>query len=340
MATAPRATWWRTSKLGPANEVLRGVALANDQWIFVGYDSGSPRIYTIPSASFGDVPASYTARTPNGTDPLYGVDYASAEDIACAVGDNGRIETTLNRGASWVSLSVSGSPDLRDVVAVTGSTTALMVAVGDSAIWGRDNTGVWTGRWGLSQYWYSVAYRSGVGWVTVGANGNGSHSATAANGSWLAPYSIDTSILHVVRGNSSYYIAGGTGGKIFRSTTGLSASWTRHQLDTSSDIGAITPLAADNVWALLTYTGEIFYSVNNGMTWTKQDYVISGDVWSMDVGNNMGGAVGDYGAIYYSDNQVQEDHIPVAAPTPPPAFTENDDMAGDAVARLSTQFRD
>jgi hypothetical protein len=339
MATAPRATWWRTAKLGPGSETLRATALANDTWVFVGYDTGAPRIYTILSDDFDDESPSFTTRTPSGTDPLNGVDHALAEAITVAVGDNGRVETSLDKGASWSNLVLAANPDLYDVVAVTGSTTALFVAVGDGAIWARTDAGSWSSRWLGAQLWRSVAYRSGVGWVAVGAGGNGTHSATAAASSFLAPYSIDTATLWDVEGNASYYLAGGTAGAVFRSATGLSGSWTQLTIDTTQNIGAIRKLGPDNDWALITYGGEIFVTANNGVTWSKSDYVIPDNVWSMSMGANMGSAVGTNGGIYYSANSVQADHVPVAAPTSGLAFSANADMAGDAVRRFATQFR-
>lgn len=339
MATAPRATWWRTSKLGPGAEVLRGTALAGDAWVFVGFNGSAPRIYTILSTDFAEDSPTFTARTPNGTDPLYGVAYISAENVVCAVGDGGRIELSFDKGASWGSFTLAANPDFRGVVGLSGSTTANFVAVGDGAIWGRNDAGTWSSRWLGSQLWHSVEYRAGAGWVAVGASGNATHSATAAASSFLAPYSVDTSTLWVVRGNDSYYLAGGTAGALFRSSTGLSGSWTQLTIDTTQSIGAIWKLGPDNDWALVTFTGEIFVSANNGATWSKSDYVITNNVWGISMGNNQGAGVGSNGGIYYSEQQAQADHVPVAAPASPLAFSENNDMGGDAVRRLATQFR-
>lgn len=340
MAKPIIGTWWRNSKLLPSGEVLRGCCPASTQWVFVGEESSAPKIYTIASIDFDDLIPSFTSRTASGSDPLYAVDYILAEDVVCAVGDNGRIEISFNKGASWSGFALSGNPDMKDVVGVSGSSTANMVAVGDGRISGRDNVGVWTTRWTGSQLYYSVAYRSGVGWVAVGNAGKATHSATAANGSWLAPYTVDSATIWSIGGNDSFYLAGGSAGYVFRSATGLSGSWTRFQLDTSNDILAIAPVGADNQWAVITLFGEIFWSSDNGAHWTKGPYQLTGGlVLDLDAGPNRGGAVGSNGGIYNSNTIEQIDHVPVAAPTSEPAFVDNDDMAGDAVARLLTQFR-
>lgn len=339
MPTAPIGTWWRTSKLLPATEVLRGVTSAATRWIFVGYDTGAPKIYTVENADFDVDPSTFTARTPNGPDPLYGTDYISGEDIAVAVGDNGRIETSSNKGDSWSSLTVATATDFRDVVGLTGSTTANMVAVGDGAIWGRNDVGSWSSRWLGSNFWQSVAYKSGSGWVAVGTDGWVTQSPTAASLSFITPYRFDTATLWCVAANASYFIAGGAGGKLWRSATGLSGTWAALTIDTTASIAAIAKLTTDNNWALIAFSGKSFTSTDNGLTWVANDAFIADNIWSMQAGLVRAGAVGTNGGIHYSASQTQEDPVAVAPPTSAPAFSANADMSGDAVRRLVTQFR-
>jgi hypothetical protein len=339
MATAPIGTWWRTSKLTPANEVLRGVTAANTRWVFVGYDSGSPRIYTVQSNDFDNVAPTFTARTPNGSDPLYSVDWIATEDIACAVGDNGRIEISFNKGDSWSSLVLGGGKDMRDVVGLSGSATANMVAVGDGVISARSSGGGWTSRWTGVRFWRSVAYRSGVGWVAVGDGGYATQSPTADVSTFVTPYQAGLQTLYGVGGNASYYIAVGTEGKAYRSATGLSGSWTGFEVENGKTIYAIVPLTSDNNWAAIAVTGESYTSSDNGQTWTKNAYQIADSVYAMDAGPNRAGAVGANGGIYYSAAQTQEDPTAITPPAVEPAFGANSDMDGDAVRRLVGQFR-
>jgi hypothetical protein len=340
MAVAKKGTWWRTSKLSPSAETLRGLAPAGTRWVFVGENTGSPRIYTVQTADFNSLSPTYTARTPNGTDPLWDVAYLSAEGIINAVGDNGRVERSSDLGDSWLSLTLSGSPDLKGMVGVTGEALSRFVAVGVNAIFGQANTGVWTSRWSGSQQWNSVAHNATVGWVAVGNNGYVTQSTTGANGSWLTKYQVGTEPLWEIDANANCFIAVGNDAKVYRSTTGLSGSWTQIAFPGRSNLRTVAHLGS-NRWGIVAFDGWNWTSDDDGLSWQTSTYIIDDDPKGIAAETDRAAVVGSSGGIYISFDQTQEDYVApdIETPSAPPAFTENDDMAGDAVRRLSTQFR-
>lgn len=334
-------TWWRLSRSGAGVETLRAAHTLGTQWAFVGSDAGAPLVYTVASDDLDLVSPTYTKRTPAGTDDLYGVGYASAENLTVAVGSNATVEESTNKGASWSQQNLAGNDLLLSVVGVTGSATALMVASGVDVIWGRDNAGVWTTRWTGSQIFNEIAYMSGQGWVAVGGNGKGTHSATAANGSFAAPFNITQAgaNLNSLASNSTYFVAVGNDGNAYRSLTGQNLSWSRFGIDPGTAFIAVIPTANNNKWAAITTAGAVWTSSDNGQTWTLQSTNALTGVQGGHGATNRSALVGTSSRVWVSNNQEQADHVPVATPAPPLAFSENDDMAGDAVRRLSTQFR-
>lgn len=337
MTTLPPGAWWRSSRQGTLGQVITGAVIGPTRLIIVGEDSGSPIIYTALAADLRELTPTYSQETPAGSDPLRGVDYTADISEAVAVGDNGSVETSGNEGLSWSAQTLAGSPDLSDVVAVSGATSRF-VAVAPGEIWGRDAAGTWTTRWTGANTFYSVAYRAGAGWVASGLSGWTTQSPTAANGSFIAPYQIAPGDITRIRANNSYFIAVGDGGKIWRSATGLSGSWTDISLTETFNLDYISPTAADNGWAISSLN-RTWYSQDNGTTWVyagDRAYSVSPMTTNNDVtiaGSNA------FGWTWVSYEQFQADYFTTVTGDAPPAFSPNADMAGDAVRRLVTQFR-
>lgn len=339
MAIAKKGTWWRTSKLTPSSETLRGVTPTGTRWVFVGEDSGSPRIYTVESADFDNLSPTFTARTPNGTDPLWDVAFLSAENILNAVGDNGRVERSTDGGTTWASLVFGGTPNMKGIVGVTGEVNSRFIAVGVDTIRGQANTGLWTTRWSGSRIWNSVAYNATVGWVVVGNAGYATQSPTGASASWLTPYQIGSNPFWEIDANTNCFIAVGNLGDVYRSTTGLPGSWTRIAFPTKVNLRTVTHLGS-NRWAVVAFDGTSWVSEDDGLSWAVNSRQIDDAPTGVAAETARAAVVGSNGGIYVSYDQTQEDYAPgdIAPPAPPPAFSENDDMAGDAVRRLATQF--
>ena len=193
MATFDKGTWWRTQRLTTAAQVLRRLASATDRWVIVGEDSGSPLILTVETADFNDASPTFTARTPNGSDPLWDVAYIGTEDRVNAVGDNGRVEFSLDKGQTWSSLALPGGEDLRGIVGVSGDANSRFVAVGDGRVYGQNSSGVWSARWSGASSWLSVAHRATAGWVAVGTTGDGLYSADGLT--WGSAFKIDPTLV-------------------------------------------------------------------------------------------------------------------------------------------------
>lgn len=344
MITVAKGTWWRQSFDGASYQVLRLGALTPARAVFVGEENGpngTPLIMTIDTADLAEVAPLVTTRAANGSDALYGVAYISAEDILCAVGNNGRVEVSTNQGLNWTSQSISGSA-FWDIVGVTGNQSRFVVA-GYNSVWVQNQSAIWSENWTGSRQWYGVAYRPGAGWVVVGQTGWAIQSPTALNGSFGAQYQINSNTLYKVRANSTHFMAVGQLGRVFTSTTGLSGSWTESNVGESVSLFGVAPMATTDKWAVISDLGYTWYSDDNGATWTK------GPIRSLEYGasglvdfGTYAFALGGRAHIHVSFDQVQADYI---APDqtdqtdPGPAYSENADMAGDAVRRLVTQFR-
>jgi hypothetical protein len=98
-------------------------------------------------------------------------------------------------------------------------------------------------------------------------------------------------------------------------------------------------LAGTGQFVIFAFNGRSWFSGNNGLTWAENGHQLSDQPNGADGGAVTLAAAGNNGGVYVSYDQEQEDHTPVAAPTVPAAYGENDDMSGDAVRRLVTQFR-
>lgn len=339
MATAKLGTYWRTSKLEPSNEFLRGVASASTQWVFVGYQNVLPKIYTIGSSAFDTTPGVFTSRTPNGSDPLHAVDWIASEDLVFACGNNGRLEYSSDKGATWASFTVTDNPNLYGIVGVSGDANSNFIAVGVDAIWGRFSNGTWSRRWSLSQVFRDVAYLAGAGFVAVGDGGVVGQSPTGLIATWNGPYPLASTTLNTVAANNEIFMTGDSDGNVYRSETGLSGGWVQKSLVPGTAINAITSVPGTTRWAAISADGDIFTTEDNGVNWTQADYQIADQVRYAFAGALRAGAVGDNGAIYTSNESVQADHVPVEPEPVESAFAANDDMAGDAVRRLLSQFR-
>lgn len=345
MVTVAKGTWWRQSFDGASFQVLRIGALTPARAVFVGEENGpmgTPLIMTIDTADLAEVAPLVTTRTANGVDALYGVAYISAEDIVCAVGNNGRVETSVDQGLNWNSQILSLAPPLWDIVGVSGDQSRFVVP-GFNSIWVQNQSAIWSKNWTGSRQWYGVAHRPGAGWVVVGQSGWVTQSPTALNGSFIAQYQIDTNTLNKVRANATHYMAIGQNGKIFTSTTGLPGSWTESNVGEVANLFGVAPMSATDKWAVIDDLGYTWYSDDNGATWTKNptrslQYNASGLV---DTGT-YAFATGNRANIHVSFDQFQADYV---APDQTdqtdagPAYNGNTDMAGDAIRRLATQFR-
>lgn len=350
MPTALKGTWWRQVRRSVSYENFYGVTAAGDYWVLVGENGSTltPIIYQVNKLSCITQPAPlFYQRTPSGSAILNDVDYLSNEAIVFAVGDSGTVEESVDYGIHWTKQFLSPANKIDGVVCATADPNSNVIAVGANAIWGRDSSKVWTTRWtGATQQWKSVAWRPGAGWVAVGNNGWVTQSPTGINGSFIAPYQITAQNFKRIKTNDTYFMAVASFGEVWRSATGLPASWTKLTIGagTSGVFFVGTPLDySDGSWVVATYDGDYWYTDDNGDTWTKGELVFP------DVPRNCDAyffesalMVGGYGTAYVSYTDEQTDYVAPGSVDPgtvPPAFGANSDMAGDAVKRLVTQFR-
>lgn len=343
MVTIAKGTWYRQLFEGASTDSYKAAAIASTRTIFVGQTFGGPIIGTIDTADLAEAAPVHTVRSANGSDQLYGCAHIATENVTVAVGNNGRIENSVDQGLNWTSQVVSLSPVLWDVVGVSGDQSRFVAAAFNS-IWVQNQSAVWSRNWQATQAWYGVAHLSGVGWVLVGANGYATHSPTALNGTFITPYQITTTHLNKIRANATHYMAVGNLGKVFTSTTGLSGSWTETNTGDTSTLVAVAPLASANKWAAADIFGYTYYTDDNGATWTKLATQISEyGTAALANGGTYALALGKPATIFVSYDQEQADYVEpsdVISPTEVgPAFSANDDMAGDGIRRLITQFR-
>ena len=341
MPIAPKGTWYRTHRVGVAAETLRDVVRCVDRWVVVGENGSSPLILTVEDSVVTDVEPAFTTRSAGGSDVLWGIDYLIAQNLAVAVGDNGVVEESTDRGQTWSSSNLAGSPQLYAVVANPDLATSRFIAVGVDEIWGNSISTGWSQRWSGSQTWRSVAYRFGAGFVAVGDGGFAAHSPTGAAASWTAPYSMAISDLKCVAANQTYFLATDNSNFVYRSSTGLNGSWTI--LANLDGLGqAIFPLDSTLEWAATSITDFSAISNDDGATWTENDQarIVEPVVAGYHINDVILGA-GANGTVFFSEDQNQETYV---APeqeiqTPEASFLANADMSGDAVRRLVTQFR-
>lgn len=340
MVLVAKSTWWRTSKLLPATEDLRGIAATGTSWIIVGEDSGTPKIYTIPTDDTELVNPTYTARTPSGTDALYDVAHLQGENRTAACGLNGVIEYSSDKGATWNHINLGTGPDLYGITGRDGDALSKFVAAGDGEIWGANSAGTWTQRRSGPRVWRSITNRSTLGWCAVGNDGYATHSSNAVVGNWTTAYLATDVTLRDIASNDNYFMAVGNDGRVIRSATGLSGSWTQLETLTSGGLATVHQLAATGSWVIFSLSGRSWVSDDEGATWTENDYQIADQIFGLENAPDRMLSCGDNGGIYVSYDQTQENYVStVETPTPPAAFTANADMAGDAVRRLVTQFR-
>lgn len=339
MAFATKGTWWRVHRANVLGQNLRGLVDAGLRWVVVGDNGLAPIILTCEAADEQANLPTFTSRTPNGSDFLTGVAYVASGALVAACGANGRIESSTDRGITWSSVAVAGTPDFYGIIGVSGDATSRFVAVGVDEIWGQDSGGTWTQRWSGSQVWRSVAHRSGLGWVAVGDNGWASHSPTGAAASWTAPFNFAIGDLQKIAVNNSYFMAIDDAGYVYRSATGFSGSWTLIK-NFSQTTRTVVPLLTSGSWVAFSQGFDAWITTDDGTTWTlitPDPLRATLDAW------NQGQTVmtsGYDGSLMVSYSQLQEDFESTAeSQEPPPAFGANADMAGDAVRRLVGQFR-
>lgn len=337
MAVIPVGQQWRLQRLGAATELFFGVTVISNRWVFVGETNGAPYIVTAGRAGFVTDSPSFSIRVPAGSDILRAVDFLSGTELV-AVGDNSVVETSINNGTDWSSQNLSSSPaDLLAIVGTPSVTDPKLVAVGESIIWSRSAGGTWTLRDTTPKTWVGIGWKGG--WVAVSNDGYAIQSNDGLT--WGSQYQITTQAMRAVRANDNYFIAVGYNGSIFRSATGLSGSWTDYSIDTTHDFDSIAPIGATLKWCAITRQGHFYYSGDDGATWEQtanvNTYILRDIVF--DPIDKWGAACGNYDQCYASAEEEQVDHVPLDQPAPPPALTDNDDMAGDAVRRLVAQFR-
>lgn len=340
MALLKKGTWWRLAYTGPLADNWAGVAVAAQRTILVGENVPNSLLSFIPGANLEDIPVPLFPISQSWGDGLTSIAYIPTlgVDEMVLVGENGRYSWSVNQGANWNTAAFAGNPDMRDIAGVSGQPTQF-VAVASNVVWGRDSLGTWSTRWTGTRPWGGVAYRAGAGWVVVGTDGYAMHSPSGLNGTFGTPYVVTTGAMGRVRANDSYFIATDTSAGIWRSSTGLSGSWTDISLGGSHVFLVAMPMAADNEWVVFDYTGQWWYTSDNGDNWTLGDLALDFGVIAVGVDATYAVCATLNGKIYVSYDLEQEDHTPVDAPAPDAAFGANDDMAGDAVRRLVTQFR-
>lgn len=339
MVALAKGTWFRRATYQAGN-TLHGVTSVGPRWVAVGESSGAPLIMTVETADLDQLAPTFTTRTPAGTDPLRDVDYISAEDRCVACGLNGRIEYSQDKGLTWSTLVLTGTPNMAAIVGVTGDALSRFIVAGTGSIWGQNNSAVWSARYSGARDWVDVAHRTGAGWVVVASDGYASQSATGGAGTFAGAYQLSAYPLHSVAANASYFVAVDNFGWVYRSTTGLSGSWTKTITRDFNPLVSVQPMASDNDWALVDIGKNIWWSDDNGATWAETGFAVTDAVERMANGSTYALAVGADETVHVSTDATQDDYVTsVVAPTPPLAFGANADMAGDAVRRLVTQFR-
>lgn len=339
MAIAARGEWWRLHRNDVGGQVLRGITNAATRWVLVGEVSGSPLIVTTETTDEQTNLPTFTSRTPGGTDPLNDVTYISSPPLVAACGDNGVIESSSDQGQNWTDITLSGTPDLYGITGFSGDATSRFITVGVNEIWGQNSGVTWSRRWSGSQTYRSVAHREVQGFVAVGDNGFAAHSPTGASGTWTAPYSMGIGHFLKIATNNSYFMAISDSGYLYRSTTGLSASWTLVR-NFGTTMASIVPILTIGSWVAFSQGFDAWITTDDGDTWTQITPDLVREVTDAHSQGTRAMTCGPDGVALITYNDSQEDFVSTAVePAPPPAFSPNDDMAGDAVRRLVTQFR-
>jgi hypothetical protein len=201
-------TWTAGAAFNPAASNLRAVAVQAGVFIAVG-DGGVAQTTTDG--------VTWTARASNSTQTLQGI--ASSGDRVIAVGDNGTIVRTVDQGATWELVPVSGTPALKDIGYGNfnnnfGSpTTALntWVAVGDAGtvLYSVDAGTTWNGTTvpGAADF-VAVSYLTRF--IAIDSAGNSFASIDGQN--WTGPVATGLTGPRGVIGTSNGFVVVGTGG--------------------------------------------------------------------------------------------------------------------------------
>ena len=264
--------------------------------------ASNPTASLAPDAPAAPIGGGQWDRIWRGSGALYDFDCATP-DLCFAVGEDGMILKTANRGQSWHQELLAGGHDLHGVSANDN----LVLAVGaGGAIYRSANAGL---TWQLIDTPTSATLNDislladGQAWA-VGAGGVILHSADGGQ-TWRGQTSNTPNPLHTVQFlDASTGYAAGEKGLLLKTTDGGTA-WTpiSNTFPGWARINALTFTDADTGW-IAGQAGYIRKTTDGGQTWQEIDSGVGVDIFSIHLENDFGVFGGARGVIATSQDGV------------------------------------
>ncbi len=278
MATCPPSTWTVQPQAG-SGQRLGGVAYGGGTWVAVG---ASGEVLTSVDGT------TWTDLTPSPTSyDFLDVAYDNGPGTFMAVGSDG-VVFALSGPAGGTGFLFGTSMVLGGVAYGNGAWVAVggefSLATGwDELIIRSTNDGAsWSEVYrapasSATSVLTDVAFTNGA-FVAVAGDGDVHRSTTG--GSWSVVASLGTS-LKCVSAGPSHYFAGGTNGRIYRSSTGT--GWSTSTVGS----GSWFDIVAGKGWlAAVGQGGSIAVSGNNGSSWSTQSSGTTDALESVGAGDN------------------------------------------------------
>ena len=275
---------WHLRNPLPTSNLLYGVTYGNGIFVAVG-DIG-----TIITSPEGEI---WTIRNSGTSDHLRGIGFGN--NIFVAVGFNGTILTSPN-GVTWTKRN----SNTREILFSVTYGNGIFVTAGDSSILTSQGGVNWTVRERISGL-SGVTYGNGT-FVAVGyyENNHGTYYAviyTSTDGiSWIKKVPGTVEPLYGVAYGNGIFVAVGFSGTIFTSPDGN--TWIERDSQVGSNLRGVvygrSTFVAVGTSAILTSA--------DGVTWERSTSMAGG--FGINYGNGTFIVVGDYGAIYTSNDLV------------------------------------
>ena len=237
-------------------------------WVRVASSSDGTRL--IASVSGGqlytstDSGATWTARETNRN--WVGVASSSDGTKLVAVVTGGRIYTSTDSGATWTPRE---SVRNWEAVASSSNGTNLVAVVSGGQIYTSTDSGVnWTPR-DTNRLWSAVASSSDGTRLAATDSGGHIYTSTDSGANWTLRNGIENWSGIAMTADGLRIFAVGQYSLIYTNTTSDYVNWTT--LESSRFWRAITCSASGSVLAAVEGGGQIYVSVNSGLTWTARE---------------------------------------------------------------------
>ena len=253
--------------------------------------------------------AQWTQRTSATSQPLYAVQFPS--DTGYAVGYNGTVIRSTDRGLSWALMPFPNSGDLHDVYfndALHG------FAAGDSGLFRTvDGAASWSAvATPLQESWRCITFRSPlIGFCGGGWFGTGALLRTLDGGAtWEVVFSdatIPVAAVQFPSVDTGYAVQYSYSWEVLKTTDG-GANWSAVPIQPMSSLTNLEGLHfvdADHGYAGGWYLPTFIRTDDGGLTWSDVDPGGSMNVYGIDFTSPQQGiAVGTLGTILHTYNGV------------------------------------